>query len=230
MTLVGRLIRLALAMTGCGIVAAVSLPHPVTAWRQLDQLTGHSTTDSRATNDLTMAVSSLTVWIGIIWLTTTLLMLAATQLPGRLGAAARAASCLVIPAIVRRLVCSALSISLAGGMLAGTAQAAGVGHSVVANQPTPTSQQETPLDLDWPHPGDGAGANRPDSHTGEGTVTVQPGDSLWKLTTQSLGATASDQAIAATWPAWWERNRDVIGDNPHLIHPGQQLHPPQPPD
>lgn len=226
MKVVGRLLRLGLVMCGCGIVAAVLLPHPVAAWRQLDQLVDQSTADSEATNDFTLAVCSLTVWIAIVWLTTTLLMLAATQLPGRIGVTARAASCLVVPAIVRRLVCSALSISLAGGVLTGTAQAAELHHGAATNQTSTIGRQTTPRDLDWPQPGDAAEADQPDSPTGAGTITVQRGDSLWKLSAQSLGAKASEGAIAATWPTWWEHNRDVIGENPHLIRPGQQLHPP----
>ncbi|MGH3544409.1 MAG: LysM peptidoglycan-binding domain-containing protein [Mycobacteriales bacterium] len=220
-------------MTCCGTVAAALLPHPITAWQHLGQLSAHSTADGAATNDLTLAASSLTVWALIIWFSTNLLMLAATQVPGRVGAAARAASSLVIPAIVRRVACSALSISLAGGILAGTAQAAGLSDSEPASRAPSNSQQTAPLDLDWPQPNGQAGENDPDPKLGphddgtaDGAVTVQRGDSLWKLAAQSLGPHASDRAIATTWPTWWERNREVIGENPHLIHPGQQLQPP----
>lgn len=227
MVLIGRLIRLGLTLAGCAIVAAVLLPHPVTALRQLDRFSDRSTADSAAATDLTLTVSSLAAWALIVWLTTTLLMLAATQLPGRLGAAARAASCLVIPAIVRRLVCSALSISLAGGILAGTAQAAGPPGTDTTSRTMATSQRVSPPpDLDWPQPGDGGG-DRTDVPAVGDTVTVKPGDSLWRLAAQSLEQAASDRAIAAAWPTWWEHNRDVIGENPHLIYPGQQLDRPK---
>ncbi len=54
-------------------------------------------------------------------------------------------------------------------------------------------------------------------------VTVRPGDSLWGVAAQHLGAGATDQEIAAAWPAWFDLNRDAIGSNPGLITPGQQL-------
>jgi nucleoid-associated protein YgaU len=58
------------------------------------------------------------------------------------------------------------------------------------------------------------------------TVTVRPRDSLWQIAARSLGARASDAAVAAAWPRWWATNRDVIGADPDLIHPGEQLTPP----
>ena len=52
---------------------------------------------------------------------------------------------------------------------------------------------------------------------------VQPGDSLWRITEALLGADASAAKIAATWPELYEANREAIGDNPSLIHPGLAL-------
>lgn len=46
--------------------------------------------------------------------------------------------------------------------------------------------------------------------------TVEPGDSL------SLIA-AEDMGDANQWPALYEANKDVVGDNPDLIYPGQVL-------
>lgn len=50
---------------------------------------------------------------------------------------------------------------------------------------------------------------------------VRPGDSLW-----SIAAARTDgdpAAVGATWRAIWHANRDVVGDDPDLIHPGQAL-------
>jgi nucleoid-associated protein YgaU len=48
----------------------------------------------------------------------------------------------------------------------------------------------------------------------EGTVyTVQSGDSLTKI--------GSHHGVS--WQAIYEANKDLIGDNPDVIHPGQQL-------
>jgi LysM repeat protein len=53
--------------------------------------------------------------------------------------------------------------------------------------------------------------------------TVERGDSLWKITATFMGGKPSDAAIAATWPLLYDANREVIGTNPSLIHPGQVL-------
>ena len=33
----------------------------------------------------------------------------------------------------------------------------------------------------------------------------------------------SDADRAAEWPRWWAANRDVVGDDPDLLRPGQRL-------
>jgi nucleoid-associated protein YgaU len=57
-------------------------------------------------------------------------------------------------------------------------------------------------------------------------VVVRRGDSLWSITGRYLGPSATADEIAREWPRWHEANRDVIGDDPDLIRPGQVLHPP----
>lgn len=61
-------------------------------------------------------------------------------------------------------------------------------------------------------------------------VTVRQGDSLWSLAARHLGPGASDREIARAWPLWYALNAEVIGPNPDLIHPGQQLRIPTPGD
>lgn len=55
------------------------------------------------------------------------------------------------------------------------------------------------------------------------TVTVQAGDSLWRITAGLLPAGSDDARIAATWPLLYAANRDVVGPDPGLIHPGDIL-------
>jgi nucleoid-associated protein YgaU len=59
------------------------------------------------------------------------------------------------------------------------------------------------------------------------TVTVRRGDSLWSIAERHLGAAATDAEVARAWPQWYAANREVIGDDPDLIHPGTQLVPPR---
>lgn len=71
---------------------------------------------------------------------------------------------------------------------------------------------------------------RSGEQAGDGpAVTVRTGDSLWSLTAAALGPLATEIDIARAWPRLYQANREVIGENPHLLHPGQVLRlPPQP--
>ncbi len=58
------------------------------------------------------------------------------------------------------------------------------------------------------------------------SYVVQPGDSLWGITSELLGQTASNAEIESLWPVLYEENRAVIGDNPSLIFAGTELRVP----
>jgi len=53
------------------------------------------------------------------------------------------------------------------------------------------------------------------------TYTVRPGDSLWKIAKRHYGD-------GNRWNRLYEANRETIGANPDLIHPGQVLVIPEP--
>lgn len=57
-------------------------------------------------------------------------------------------------------------------------------------------------------------------------VTVRRGDTLWSIAAHHLGPSATDAEIAHEWPRWYAANLRLIGADPDLIHPGQQLLPP----
>jgi LysM repeat protein len=52
---------------------------------------------------------------------------------------------------------------------------------------------------------------------------VQPGDSLWHISTQLWTNNSSDHSLDRTWRVLHEWNRGVLGPNANLIHPGQVL-------
>ena len=56
------------------------------------------------------------------------------------------------------------------------------------------------------------------------TYVVRPGDSLSSIALAHPGAGSLDDR----WRALWRANRDVVGDDPDLIHPGQALRLPGP--
>ena len=57
-------------------------------------------------------------------------------------------------------------------------------------------------------------------------VVVRQGDTLWAIAARSLPAGASARETAVACDQWFDTNRSVIGDNPHLIFPLQRLVPP----
>ena len=58
------------------------------------------------------------------------------------------------------------------------------------------------------------------------TTTVEPGDTLFGIAQEQLGPEASPQLITNQVDTIHDLNRDVIGDNPHMIFPGQHLRMP----
>jgi resuscitation-promoting factor RpfA len=65
-----------------------------------------------------------------------------------------------------------------------------------------------------------------EDHPKPRAITVTAGDTLWDIAGVKLGPDASTADIAAEWPRWFVANRQVIGDDPDLIHPGERLLPP----
>jgi nucleoid-associated protein YgaU len=49
---------------------------------------------------------------------------------------------------------------------------------------------------------------------------------LWDIASQQLGPAASDVDVALHWPRWYEANKAQIGENPHVLLPGQILRAP----
>lgn len=60
----------------------------------------------------------------------------------------------------------------------------------------------------------GAPAETASAPFGGSTYTVKKGDSLWKIAKQLCGS-------GADWKKIYEANKDIIGENPNLIYPGQ---------
>ncbi len=65
-------------------------------------------------------------------------------------------------------------------------------------------------------------AGEPDPHAAPTSYTVAVGDSLWAISERLLDH-PGDAAVAAAWPALYQANRAVIGADPDLLLPGQEL-------
>lgn len=130
---------------------------------------------------------------------------------GRLCLTAR----LGCPAPLRRALLTALGLVLAGGsgLHAGAASA--------APGPLGTASRGQ-LGLPVPVRPLGAAPVLPRQR-----VEVRPGDSLWRLSERRAPARATTQDLARLVDRTYRANREVIGPDPDLIRPGQQLRVPR---
>ncbi|PEH49931.1 Uncharacterised protein [Micrococcus luteus] len=99
--------------------------------------------------------------------------------------------------------------------------AASPAHATGVEAPAPDAAW-TPRPPAPAPPGAGTGRADPDHPT----VTVRRGDCLWHLAAAELGPDATPREIDARWRRWYEANRRVIGDDPHLLLPGTVLSSP----
>lgn len=92
----------------------------------------------------------------------------------------------------------------------------GEGASEASEDSSTSAVPGTPIE---PHAEEGTAApSDPD------TIMVLHGDSLWSITDDLLGPGPSEPTeITAAWPLLHEANRELIGQDPDLLSPGQQL-------
>lgn len=78
-----------------------------------------------------------------------------------------------------------------------------------------------------PAPDRAVGAPRPAPPAGRDRIhTVRPGDTLWEIAAADLGGRPDNGRVSTHWPRIHALNRAVIGADPHLIQPGQELRMP----
>ena len=156
--------------------------------------------------------------LGWLWVVTGLTVLEAVDL----GTHAR----LGCPQALRRLVLAACGVALAGGATV-PAQAADPGDhtagdrgaQVVAGLVLPERTYGATAPARPAQPTVPVEAARTDREL----VVVSPGDSLWSVAARLLPATAPDVEVDALWRRIYAANRSLIGDDPGLIRPGQEL-------
>jgi hypothetical protein len=189
---------------------------------------------------LCLAVFAVCAWVALL-----LAVASAARLPGHLGRLAGSAFRVLAPTVVRRAVEVMLGATTVLAVTAGAAQAAGPAHRPMAA--AAHAAIATPLlagldrpaapapDLDRPstEPSRGIGlvsavpTRSPVPQAKSSMVTVRAGDSLWRIAARSLPHDAGPRAIERAWHRWYDANRGVIGADPDLLQPGQQLVPPQ---
>lgn len=124
--------------------------------------------------------------------------------------------------------------ALRGVLLAGvvTGLSVGAAHAGADTVPAPSSVAAELDGLALPdRPVSSASAAAPttehDDDPPTRAVRVRPGDTLWGIAATSLEPDADDADVAAAVRRWHEANRDVIGDDPDLLLPGQRLVAPE---
>ena len=125
---------------------------------------------------------------------------------------------------MRRAVLAACGVALAGGL--GSPALATPGQVPRDHLRPATAALVSGLPLPDRATGSAAPAPAPDPAPAH-SVVVRHGDTLWALARRDLGPRAGDAAVAGRWRAIYERNRGVVGANPDVIHPGQQLRLPR---
>lgn len=118
----------------------------------------------------------------------------------------------------------------AGDTAPGVATSTPAGHPDPADGSSPTPLP--PEDLTWGAPrGGGTEAGGRTTGTvapatapeGGDTHVVLPGESLWSIARDHLSPDAGVGDIAELWPRIHTANREVLGENADLIHPGTHL-------
>lgn len=93
----------------------------------------------------------------------------------------------------------------------------------MAERPEPTEPPDPDQVPDEANP---AGGEIAESPGGSRRYRVRPGDSLWAIACRELsadGTKPTDREIDAHWRAIYRDNRRIVGSDPNLIFPGQNL-------
>lgn len=123
----------------------------------------------------------------------------------------RATSWVGAPRVLRRLVLGGVGVALVATPT--PALAAGPGHEPSRADPAPGLRVPARTL---------GGAVTPSAGVSD-TVRVEAGDCLWHLARSRLPSSATGAEVAAAAAATYRLNRRLIGPDPDLIKPGQQL-------
>ncbi|NUS74259.1 MAG: LysM peptidoglycan-binding domain-containing protein [Corynebacteriales bacterium] len=219
-----RHLRRALTLIVIGAIASTlyALPTPAQAYTDASDAIGAGGLDYA--NQLGFALATLALWSALSWLALVAICALVSWLPGYIGIAGRRICLALTPKIAQRALATLLGVGLViGGPAAAVSAADAPTASVTSQQQNydldwPTQPKPTTYNLDWP-------ATNGTQTTA--THTVAKDETLWSIAETHLPAGASDADIAQAWPSWWQANRDLIGENPNHITPGQQLKAPE---
>ena len=198
--------------------------------------------DTQGADAVALALVGALTWAAWGWGALGLALTGAAAAPGAVGAAARLALRVFLPAGARRAAALALGVGLGVGTPLAAVSAAELPPATSAAESSVSGMGvEVP---DWPAepaspvvsaatlPGSPEHAV-PDWPAGSaaGDHVVLRGDCLWDIAAEHLtglrGRAPADGEVATAVQAWWAANATVIGADPNLLLPGQLLRPPR---
>lgn len=197
-----------LAVSAAALASAAAVPG---AWQAVADRPGRP----GAEVDLLVAAcaTGLAVSLGWLWMITTVTVAGVLVGSGR-PAAPRGAT--------RRLVLLACGVVVVAG--SGTPALAtdgdADGATLLAGLPMPDRAVAPAAEA--PRQPEVRLAARPAPVDASQTYVVRPGDSLWSIA-DSHPEPGTSASVHERWQAIWQANRDVVGDDPDLILPGQAL-------
>ncbi|NYG55215.1 LysM peptidoglycan-binding domain-containing protein [Nocardioides perillae] len=132
-----------------------------------------------------------------------------------------------VPRAVRRALLTACGVALATGLAlpahADPGATGGAGSAGLRPWPSGTSSGAAALS-GLPLPSRATAVDHGSAKVAaSGAHVVQPGESLWSIAAANLPPGADDAEVTAAWQAVHRANRAVVGADPDLIHPDQQL-------
>lgn len=193
-----------LAVSGAAVLAAASTPG---AWRAATTSAGPD-----AVSDLLVAgcATALSLALARLWVVTTATVVG--LLRGRVTSGGGA---------TRRLVLAACGVAVVAGTALPALPASatgGEGNELLAGLALP--DRAVAPDGHSPRPAPRARTEAQPETGPDGTYVVRHGDSLWAIARAHPDASGS---VERRWRAIWQANRDLVGDDPDLILPGQAL-------
>lgn len=207
-TIIWRPVAVWAAVTAGAVAAARTAPE---AWQAAGAGSAYDRVEAVLVAACTTGLALALAWL---WLVTTVTV--AGLLTGRTGRHGGA---------TRRLVLLACGAAVVAGTTVPAAAAGGDGRDLLVGLALP-ERAVAPAQRDGSMrpAGTAERTSRPavaaTPTTAPKTYVVRPGDSLWSIARDHPGGTAS---VDQHWRAIWQANREVVGDDPNLIIPGQAL-------
>jgi nucleoid-associated protein YgaU len=228
------------ATTGLAMAAALLVGSGLSRWTQLRT----TPSPSWRPDQLIGTIACLTAGALLGWLAIGGVVAVAAMAPTAGGRTAARLAARMTPRLLRTLVAAAVggTITFASASSALAAPPAPRATSAATSSPA-SRATSSPVLTQLPEPGwtpavppappttrpadvslVSAAGGPPGSD--DAPVVVRRGDTLWAIAARHLPSGADPAQIAREWPRWHAANRAVIGADPDLLQPGQELTPP----